>query len=66
MRYILALILTCAIAAPPASAASSKTSGKSSSASKSDQATKTGKGHRQNADPKGLGGIHPLVGSGGY
>jgi hypothetical protein len=65
MRYILALILACAIAAPPASAASSKSTGKSVSAAKSDQATKTGKRNRQNAD-RGGGGIHPLVGSGDY
>jgi hypothetical protein len=66
MRYILALILACAIAAPPASAASSKSTGKSSSASKSDQATKTGKRNRQTSDHSGAGGIHPLVGSGDY
>ena len=66
MRYILALILACAIAAPPASAASSKSAAKSVSASKSDQATKTGKRNRQNADRGGAGGIHPLVGSGDY
>ncbi|TLG78723.1 hypothetical protein FEV16_01395 [Methylocystis sp. B8] len=65
MRFLLALILLCAVAAPPVSAASSKTAAKSVSASKSDQGTKTGKRSRQ-ADPKGLGGIHPLVGSGGY
>ncbi|PWB88553.1 hypothetical protein C5688_20445 [Methylocystis sp. MitZ-2018] len=66
MRYILALIVACAIAAPPASAASSKSSAKSVSAAKSDQATKTGKRSRQNADHSGAGGIHPLVGSGDY
>ena len=66
MRYILALIVACAIAAPPASAASSKSTAKSVSAAKSDQATKTGKRNRQNADHSGAGGIHPLVGSGDY
>lgn len=65
MRYLLALLLFCAVAAPPVSAASSKTGAKSVSASKSDPGTKTGKRSRQ-ADPKGLGGIHPLVGSGDY
>ncbi|CCJ08815.1 hypothetical protein [Methylocystis sp. SC2] len=66
MRYILALILACAIAAPPAAAASPKSAGKSVSASKSDPATKTGKRSRQNAERGGAGGIHPLVGSGDY
>lgn len=67
MRYLLAALIAFAMAAPAAAASSSKSSGgKSVSASKSDQATKTGKRNRQNADSKGLGGIHPLVGSGDY
>ncbi|MBM3551339.1 MAG: hypothetical protein FJX45_06110 [Alphaproteobacteria bacterium] len=64
MRYLLAVILVCAVAAPPAYAASSKSGVKSASASKSDQGAKTGKRARQNSG--GAGGIHPLVGSGDY
>jgi hypothetical protein len=64
MRCLLAVILVCAIVAPPAYAASSKSGAKAVSASKSDQGSKTGKRARQNSN--GLGGIHPLVGSGDY
>lgn len=64
MRCLLAVILVCAIAAPPAYAASSKSSGKTVSASKSEQGSKTGKHARRNSS--GAGGIHPLVGSGDY
>jgi hypothetical protein len=66
MRYVIAVLLVCALAAPAASAASSKSSAKSVSASKSDQGTKSGKRTRQGSQSKGLGGIHPLVGSGDY
>ncbi|MBI1981524.1 MAG: hypothetical protein HYS63_08235 [Methylocystis sp.] len=66
MRYLLAALLVCAVAAPPASAASSKPSAKAVAAAKSDQGAKTGKRARQSSDSKGLGGIHPLVGSGDY
>lgn len=66
MRFLIAVILVCAIAAPPAYAASSRTNAKAVSASKADQGSKTGKRARQNSDSKGLGGIHPLVGSGDY
>lgn len=64
MRYLIAVLLVCAIAAPPASAATSKTGAKTASAAKSDQGAKTGKRARQNST--GVGGIHPLVGSGDY
>ncbi len=66
MHRLLAVFLVCAIAAPPAYAASSKSSSKSASASKSDEGAKAGKRARQSSDSKGLGGIHPLVGSGDY
>ncbi|MGJ0396580.1 MAG: hypothetical protein ACR65U_10185 [Methylocystis sp.] len=64
MRCLLAVILVCAVAAPPAYAASSRTNAKAVSASKSDQGAKTGKRARQSSS--GAGGIHPLVGSGDY
>lgn len=69
MRYLLALLLAFAVAAPPVYAASSKaraSSNKSASASKADQNAKSGKRSRQSSDRGGAGGIHPLVGSGDY
>jgi hypothetical protein len=69
MRYILAAIFVCAIVTPPASALPTA-SPKALSLSKADvveQVAKRGKAgaHRQSRGG-GSGGIHPLVGSGGY
>lgn len=58
MRHLLAALLICALGAPVAHA-------KSSSAAKSAASSKPAKAKKSGGSAD-LGGIHPLVGSGGY
>jgi hypothetical protein len=57
MRYILAALLVCALGLPAAQA-------KSASGAKAAAPAKTAK--KKSGGGADLGGIHPLVGSGGY
>jgi hypothetical protein len=63
MRYIFAVLISCAIAAPASAAqkagASQQTAARASATAKQTRAPD----HRQSRD---TGGIHPLVGSGEY
>ena len=61
MRYILAAVLICALSLPAAHARSSSSSTKAAASAK--PAKTAAKNRSGGAD---LGGIHPLVGSGGY
>jgi hypothetical protein len=70
MRYVLAAIFVCSIGMPAASALP-LVSHNSVSVSKADPIMQVAKrnrphSHRHNRDNRGLGGIHPLVGSGDY
>jgi hypothetical protein len=58
MRYLLATLLVCALGAPIAEA-------KSASGAKSASTSKPAKS-KKSGGAADLGGIHPLVGSGGY
>jgi hypothetical protein len=68
MRYVLAAILLCAVAAPTASARPAAVSHPASSKSDATQAAKRSKAPAQREGRGGVnsGGIHPLVGSGDY
>ncbi|MGJ0509222.1 MAG: hypothetical protein ACR652_19275 [Methylocystis sp.] len=64
MRYVLSVILLCAVAMP-ASAASKAGAGRPS-VSKASAAGKQIRAPSHGKSRDDLGGIHPLVGSGGY